>query len=123
MNELPESDIEFLEQKGYEYQLIQSGTGWYLIISNFAIPETYLPRTANLLINIVSGYPNNPLDMFWTSPDVKLLNGNWPKNCDVHEVHNRINWQRWSRHYAWRPGVDNLRIFISAINRELLKGI
>lgn len=123
MNELPENDIEFLAEKGYHYQLVVNGSGWYLIISHFPIPEAYLPFEADLLINIVAGYPNNPLDMFWTIPDVKLVNGNWPNAGDVHETHNGLTWQRWSRHYTWRPGVDNLRTFISAINRELVKGI
>lgn len=123
MNELPESDIEFLEDKGYRYQLIANGNGWYLVISNFPIPVVYQPQHVDLLINITAGYPNNPLDMFWTIPDVKLTNGAWPKASDVHETHNGASWQRWSRHYIWRPGIDNLRTFIAAIIKELSKGV
>lgn len=123
MNELPESDIEFLEEKGYTYTIVLHGSGLYLVLSNFSIPKAYLPSTADLLIIVGAGYPNAPLDMFWTIPHVKLINGSWPQASDVFETYNNASWQRWSRHYTWRPGIDSLRTFIAAITRELDKGI
>jgi ABC-type microcin C transport system permease subunit YejB len=120
--ELPESDIEFLEEKEYKYTLVPNEKGVYLIISNFHFPEAYIPREADLLINIIAGYPNTPLDMFYTNPTVKLVNGNLPNRAGVTQNFNNTAWQQWSRHYVWRLGIDNLRTFISSINNELTKG-
>jgi hypothetical protein len=67
-----------------------------------------------------------PLDMFWTSPEVKLVKGGIPDRT-ISNQENRFEkkWQRWSRHYTnpWRPGVDGLRNFIQSIHTELRKGI
>lgn len=120
---LPEPDIEFLDEKGYEYELVPHPAGVYLIIKNFELGVAYQPNVATLLINVISGYPNSPLDMFWTFPDIKLINGNGPQAAEVHETYNETVWQRWSRHYQWRGGIDNVRTFITAIKQELAKGI
>ena len=120
---LPELDIEFLDEKGYDYQLVSHTSGVYLIINQFEFGVAYQPNASTLLINVVSGYPDNPLDMFWTSPDVKLADGNWPKAGDFHEQHNDASWQRWSRHYVWRSGIDNIRTFIAAVKQEIAKGV
>lgn len=123
MDEFPEQDKAFLDEKGYQYSLTRSASGWYLLISNFSFPDAYDHSSADVLINIVDGYPDSKLDMFYTIPDVKLKNGNWPQNCTEHVVFNEKSWQQWSRHTQWRPGIDNLRTFISSIVREIAKGI
>jgi len=123
MDELPEQDKAFLDEKGYQYSLTRSESGWHLVISNFNFPEAYDQPSADVLINIVAGYPDAKLDMFYTIPDVKLKNGNWPQNCNQRAMFNGISWQQWSRHILWRPGIDNLRTFIASIIREIAKGI
>jgi hypothetical protein len=123
INELPERDIDFLSEKGYEYQLVPYSSGIYLIISQFPLSKAYNPSIADLLIMIPTGYPNTPLDMFWTNPDVRLISGSWPTASEHHELHAERNWQRWSRHTNWRTGVDNLRTFMSSVRKEIEKGI
>jgi Prokaryotic E2 family E len=122
---LPEDDIAFLRSKGYQYTVtLEQGVG-YLVITDFPLPGAYTPRTAELLIRIVAGYPNSQLDMFWTSPDVKLAVTNvFPDRSDVKETYLGRSWQRWSRHWQveWRPGVDGLETFVGAIVNELNKG-
>lgn len=91
----------------------------------FPLPR-YTPQSADLLIIVPNGYPNTKLDMFWTHPDVSLPNGGVPLRADVHEQHGGRNWQRWSRHIAdgkWRPGVDNLRTYMTTVKTELAKGL
>jgi hypothetical protein len=121
---LPEADTAFLAEKGYKYQLTLDRGVVHLVIADFAFPEAYSPRSAELLIRILPGYPNSQLDMFWTIPDVVLAKGGYPAACTHKETHLGRSWQRWSRHWQveWKPGVDNLRSFISAIVRELAKG-
>lgn len=125
---IPEIDRDFLHEKGYEFQVIPEDKSLYLILNNFSLPSSfYNPSTVDLLIVIPESYPNAQLDMFWTHPDVKLLNGNWPLNSDNHQIYCGQNWQRWSRHFQgeapWRVGIDNIRSFLSTIRKELAKGL
>lgn len=119
---IPELDREYLEEKGFNFELITYQGGVHLILKNFPFPETYLPRQSDVLIMIPVGYPNAQLDMFWTYPEVKLADGNVPVTTEHRqEFHEKI-WQRWSRHGPWRPSKDNLMTFISSIKSELQKG-
>lgn len=122
---LPESDRDFLKEKEFSFQASIDKGSLLLVFKDFSFPPAYAPQTADLLIIIPSGYPNGQLDMFWTIPDVKLANGNWPARSEVHEIHGNKNWQRWSRHNreAWRMGVDDLRTFLRSIRNEISKGI
>lgn len=120
---IPKNDLDFLQEKGYVHELNQAPNEVQLILRNWAFPPTYTPRIADLLIRFPAGYPLTPLDMFWTSPVVMLANGAWPQASQCMEVYAGRNWQRWSRHFVWRAGVDNLRTFITAVVTELNKGI
>ncbi len=123
---LPESDREFLAEKEYDYLVVQQAGGTHLFIRNYPFPAAYAPRVADLLIILPAGYPNANPDMYWTYPDVKLVSGAWPQAGEAHQVYGDRNWQRWSRHFTqspWRPGVDNLRTYLSAVRRDIDKGI
>jgi hypothetical protein len=122
---IPSADRAFLEEKGFDYELKRVGAEIHVVIQNFPFPEAYDQRTATLLIILRPGYPNTEIDMFFTRPDVKLRNGNWPDRCTGRVDHGGLNWQQWSRHLngRWRPGVDGLRSYIACIRHELSKGI
>ena len=122
---LPELDREFLAEKEYSYTLAKVGGEVHIIIQEFDFPAAYAPRKADLLIVLPAGYPNAHPDMFWTYPDVKLINGNWPVNSDQHMVYGDRSWQRWSRHYQgkWRSGIDDLRSYLAAVRTEIAKGV
>ena len=123
-NLLPEIDREFLEEKGYDYQVIPWQNSLHLVIREYPLPGAYNPRVTNLLIHLLSGYPNASLDMFWTHPHVRLSNGPWPVASEQRAVqHDGQEWQRWSRHIEWRAVVDHLRSFLAAVRREIDKGI
>jgi|SRR6185437_13799915 len=123
INLIPEQDRDFLQEKGYVYSISFISGTIYLIIKDFDFPEHYAPQKADLLILLPAGYPNAALDMFRTNPDIKLLNGAWPAASEPHEMHLEKSWQTWSRHITWRSGIDSLRTFISAVRKELNKGI
>lgn len=121
---IPEIDEKYLKEKGFVYELQQDGAAIHLILKFWPFPEAYSPRQSDILIKILPGYPLSPLDMFWTIPDIKLArSGAWPEAGDHHETHGGRVWQRWSRHTVWRPGVDNLRTFITAMANEIKRGI
>lgn len=119
---IPEDDAEFLTEKGYEYELVQVGTEIHLIIHQFPF-AAYVPQEADLLVRLLSGYPQTAVDMFYTIPDVKLPSGAFPQNCDQHPALGGRIWQQWSRHLTWRFGIDNLRTFVRAVAAEVKKGI
>jgi len=121
-NLLPEVDLDFLKEKDFSYELQNEGNRILLIIKDYSLPDKFNPQKADLLVLIPSGYPNTPLDMFWTIPDIKLLNGNWPQAADQHETYGGRSWQRWSRHGQWRAGIDTLKSFLTAVKNEINKG-
>lgn len=123
-NILPDPDIEYLSSKGYTFDVSQQGSDVHIIIQDYAFPEAYHPRQASLLIIIPAGYPNAKPDMFWTNPDIRMINGSWPKSSEVHQDFQGMNWQRWSRHLNnWRSGVDNLKTYMASVRKEINKGI
>lgn len=116
---VPEADREFLEEKGYTYDVTQTGPEVRVTIQEFPLPTPYTPRAVQLMLKLPAGYPNANPDMFWTRPDVRLAaNGAFPQAADVHED----GWQRWSRHSTWRPAIDNLRTKVASVVAELKKG-
>ncbi len=119
---IPEDDTEFLTEKGFEYELVEVGKEVHLIIHHFPFPP-YVPQEADLLIRLLSGYPQTAVDMFYTIPDVKLPSGAFPQSCAQHPAFGGRDWQQWSRHLAWRSGIDNLRTFIQAVTAEIQMGI
>ncbi len=122
--ELPRKDFSFLESKGFPYELNQCGQELYLVLKGWKFSPAYTPEQADVLIIISPAYPLGQLDMFWTNPSIRLKNGASPQACELHQVlSDGKQWQRWSRHINWRPGIDNLQTFIKAITAEISKGV
>jgi hypothetical protein len=119
---LPESDREYLDEKGYAYDVQQAGD-IFVTIRDFTLPEAYSPRSCTLLLKLPAGYPNANPDMFWTAPNVRLVGGGVPVAAEVVEVYMNQSWQRWSRHTnTWRAGIDNIQTKLRAVVSELVKG-
>ena len=119
---IPQDDLEFLKEKGFDFELAEPGGEIHLILHRFAFPS-YVPPEADLLIRILPGYPQTALDMFYTVPDVKLPSGSFPHKCDQHPALGGKTWQQWSRHMTWRSGIDDLRSFLAAVTAEINRGI
>lgn len=121
---LPELDKEFLDEKGFKFEVRPEGGFVNVVIHGYQLPATYKPAEVDLLIRLPPGYPNAKPDMFWTRPTVTLSNGGAPVTATVFETYLGLPWQRWSRHgNVWRPGVDGLRNFMTSTRREFEKGI
>lgn len=121
---IPQEDEYYLKEKGFKYEIKSEDSEIHVILKDWPFPEGYTPRTATILIRLLAGYPLSAVDMFWTIPDIKLASsGAWPEASEHHEPHGGQTWQRWSRHYVWRAGVDNLRTFITAVAAEINRGV
>src|SRR5213593_2040516 len=122
-NLLPEHDVDYLLSKELRetVSVRRVGTEIHVEFREYPFsPKHYTPEKATLLVRLIPPYPNGNPDMFWTLPDIKLLSGQMPLNSAHTEIpaptgfedaYNRMQWQRWSRHFAkesWRPNVDGL---------------
>jgi hypothetical protein len=119
---LPQADLDFLNEKGLQYEIAPHPGEVRIYIRNFQLPVAYAPRTTDLLIRLPFGYPQSNPDMFWTKPEVRLANGAFPTRADYFDP-SADNWQRWSRHGGWRPATDNLRSKMASVKREMEAGI
>jgi hypothetical protein len=119
---LPQADLDFLNEKGWQYEIALHPGEVRIYLRNFPLPEAFSPLVTDLLVRLPLGYPLSNPDMFWTKPDVRLVNGAYPARADYHDP-SADGWQRWSRHGDWRPATDNLRSKIACIKRALEAGI
>ena len=118
---LLESDKQYLEEKGLEYQICENSGGLLVVLKGYKLSDLYTPRTVDLLVKIPPLYPNNGLDMFWGYPHVFLVNGNqYPTCANAFEDLLGQKWQRFSRHYQWRPGTDCLASHLMTVQKALL---
>lgn len=124
---MPIEDLEFLNgefQDSWEPVKERDKSG--LIIRNYNLPPGYSPEAVDLMLLIPAEYPTSKLDMFYFFPEVSRTDG-LPIGTLSSETHFGVAWQRWSRHYAWRPGEDNIATHITfvrnALRNELRGGV
>ena len=118
--ELPVEDLEYLDGNyPSKWKKVSEGGGKFgLIIESFPVPEGYTIGESVLMVLIPSGYPGSQLDMFYFSPPLSKLNGSSIRTL-ASETHFGRVWQRWSRHYTWQPGEDNIVSHIEYVKNEL----
>lgn len=117
---LPESDIEYLNSKGFTYEQKTIGNINGLIIKNWKLPQGKFNQSfAELLILIPRGYPDVHPDMWYFFPDILLLPQNRYANATQAHIHfDGKSWQRWSRHLApseWRSSTDGIHTFLQKV--------
>jgi hypothetical protein len=125
---LAQEDLNYLQQKGYQYAVTQTDGLIYVVIRQYKLPPAYTPSQTDMLLRLPPNFPMARPDMFWTFPHVRrAANGSYPQACETFDVnYEGQQWQRWSRHFdakLWRPGVDNLKTYLGTIKHELEKGI
>jgi len=113
--------MEYLNSIGLPYEFRRDPKyGLCLVIRGFTLPERYKPRTVDFLVRIPGGYPNAMLDMFWVFPPVACARGGVPRATNEFTYILDERRQRFSRHMTrWRPGIDCLATFMSAMARVL----
>ena len=117
---LPEEDMDFLSSDYSDKweELTEIGkTG--LLIKDYPLPEGYTPRKTNLMLIIPDSYPVGMIDMFYFNPPVARQDGIGIAAL-ADEPHFNQQWQRWSRHYDWRPGINNVSTHITYVRNELI---
>ncbi|MDR3714774.1 MAG: E2/UBC family protein [Puia sp.] len=120
---IPEPDRDFLAVSGYEVAVLPGGDNIHVVFKAVKFPASYSAQQADVRIVLPSGYPNAAVDMFRTHPIITLANGELPVGGGGREEFASKTWQVWSRHIQWRTGIDDLRSFVRAIEKEIEKGI
>ena len=115
---LPEEDLEYLKANFPDYKCEMENSKKGIIIPNYPLPKGYSPVKSNLMLMIPDNYPTAKIDMFYFLPNIARQDGAEISALND-ENHFNQKWQRWSRHYDWRPGIDNIATHISYIHNQL----
>ena len=125
---LPREDMEWLEDYGKTFELINEVGVQRVVLHDFDVPYGYNVAAVNVNVRIDTGYPEAQIDMVYFYPDLHLKNGR-AIGAISSDVFDGKTWQRWSRHRTpenpWRPGVDGLETHFALVtewlNRETRK--
>lgn len=116
---LPDDDMEFLRGNYNDaWEQVGEADKRGLVISNYRLPCGYAPDKAELMLLIPANYPGAGIDMFYFSPSVARTDGQSIGALSA-EFHFGQQWQRWSRHYEWRPGEDSIATHIAYVGNQL----
>lgn len=116
-------DKQYLDENDFNYELQENLGETILIIKDYPISTLMFDKDkVKILIKIPKGYPMARLDMFWITPHIRL-NGtsSFPQNADLIETIVGDNWQRFSRHYPWKPTFD-LQMHLNVVKEVLVNG-
>jgi hypothetical protein len=92
-----------------------------VIVPDVALPTGWSKPVVNVEFVAPVGYPLARPDCFWTDSDLRLCNGNVPKNTGGNPIPHIGPGHLWfSWHVAsWNPNVDNLLTYLNVIKRRL----
>lgn len=119
---LPMKCRRYLTDRGITFEETQEGGQQAIVLRGFALPVgRFDVATADILIYLPAGYPDNAPDMFYCQPWLKLVPANhYPRAADQPQTFRGSSWQRWSRHNTtWRPGVDGIWTMVKRIENAL----
>jgi hypothetical protein len=102
---LPEEDEAYLNTLGLRWEtIVENGVRWVLIHEHL-LPEGYTAKTVTIAICIEGGYPPAKLDMAYFLSPLARTNGVAIRKTKMRNIDGGA-YQRWSRHYLWREGID-----------------
>lgn len=99
-------DVRALDALGLPWEAICPGASRWIIIHNFPIPPGFNHTAAKVAIRLDT-YPPGMIDMAYFDPPLARADGRTINNLSSLDIDGRP-FQQWSRHYAWRPGIDTL---------------
>jgi hypothetical protein len=105
--QLCEEDSNCLDAQGYTWDaLVEANVNW-IILRGYLIPAGYNTAAADAAIRIPPSYPDGGLDMVYFFPALSLVNGRAIAKLTPHPLEGK-QYQQWSRHYPWEPGLHTL---------------
>ena len=104
---LPEEDEAFLKTVELRWETVLENSGRWLLIHDYSVPDGLTPTSVVAAIRIEGGYPPSKLDMVYFFPGLARSDGKAIPQLSVQSIDGK-SFQRWSRHYGWREGVDSV---------------
>lgn len=104
---LPEDDEDYLNSLGLQWEAIEDSGGRWVLIHAHPLPDGFNHGAATMAIRIEAGYPPAKLDMVYYFPSLGRSNGRDIPALSTQQL-DGVTYQRWSRHYEWREGIDCL---------------
>lgn len=124
---LTDEDRDYLSGLGYQNEVTDEGGWTNIVLKGYRLPSGFDPGTTDLLVRLPAGFPDVPPDMYWVDPEVRLTKtGGYPPAAEHFETYLGRRWQRFSRHLtggAWRPGIDDLSTWLTAIRQKLAEDV
>jgi hypothetical protein len=119
-----EHDLAPLRERQPTVQVVEDSGRFYVILPDYELPAIfYSPTLVDLMVMADYQYPQSRMDMFWTNPEVRCVNGALPQNADVFENYADRRWQRWSWHYpVWDPARHTVLTHLEVVSDRLCKG-
>lgn len=122
--ELGPDDVRALDALGRSWEAVRSAEGArYVILQDHPVPAGYNHPAVKVAIRLDT-YPPGPLDMAYVYPPLARADGKAINNLSTLTIDGDA-WQQWSRHYAFRVGIDtlgsHLRRFRSWLTHEFRK--
>ena len=116
-------DKQYLDENMFNYEVQETPGETILVIKDYPISISMFDKDkVNVLIKIPNGYPMAELNMFWITPQVHLkVTNSFPPNADLIEPIIGETWQRFSRHYPWKP-TFNLQTHLNVVKEVLMNG-
>ena len=117
------ADVEHVRALGHAVDVVEDGTRFYVVFSDFALPPCYVPNRTDLMFVADYQYPMSALDTFWTEPHVRIPSGAWPQSADQFSEYMGRSWQRWSWHHTnWNPSLHSVATHLEVCIDRLARG-
>ena len=105
--QLSEEDTQCLEAQGVPWDAIIENNVKWIVLRGYLLPAGYNHSTADAAIRIPPSYPDGGLDMVYFHPALALATKRAIAKLTPHVLEGK-QYQQWSRHYDWQPGLHNL---------------
>lgn len=129
---LLEADHAFLDGLGLRWETVvepaeqnPAQARRWLLIHGYPVPAGYTVNATLLALEIPTTYPGAQIDMFYTSPPLRLITGNPIPSTQVSATIQGAHFNGWSRHRGpgapWDPDADNVATHLALVDSAIAK--
>lgn len=125
--DLLEIDEKHLDALGCIWETIIDANVRWLLIHHYHVPAGYAQQMVVLALLIPPTYPGAQIDMFYTSPPLRLTSGRAIDRTQVSAVICGTPFNGWSRHRSqeapWNPNSDNVITHLALVESAIAKEV
>jgi hypothetical protein len=104
---LPADDEDYLDGVCDHWETLVDGGGRWLLLHFQQMRSGFSHDLVTIAFRIEGGYPPAKLDMVYVYPPLARADGRAIPTVSTQSIDGK-EFQRWSRHYEWREGVDSV---------------